>query len=144
MNFWIITVAVLMCYSIIVGILIDNIYNMMILVGPIFIIMAISSFVFVYYTEKDGYHDINYKIEKLEEICLNNEKGLLYTGMCNNKIECIKSGNIIAYRDSFSLKKIQAVYFMPYKYQTKCNKDDSKAIINMLSGMKKDFTILIK
>lgn len=136
-----------------------NIYNIMILGISVYIIISILqtkyfevttiifiliiSFVIFYYMEKDGFKDIDYKIEKLGEICLNNEKGFLYTDMCDNKIECAALGNIIAYRDSPSFNQIQAVYFNPYQYQNECNKDDSKAIIDMLNGMKKDFTILI-
>lgn len=107
------------------------------------ICINIIFFISVYYIEKDGFKHINYEIEKLEEICLNNKKGFLYTEMCYNKQECANLGNVIAYRDSLSSGKIQAVYFEPYKYQNKCNKDDSKDIIKLLNNMKDDFTILI-
>lgn len=109
------------------------------------IIMLVMVLTLTLFIEKDdSMYIINNKLEKLGDICLNNEKGFLYTDICYNKKECADLGNIIAYRDNPSFNQIQAVYFNPYQYQNECNKDDSKAIIDMLNGMKKDFTILIK
>lgn len=100
------------------------------------LVMVLTLTLFI--KKDDSMYIINNKLEKLGDICLNNEKGFLYTDICYNKKECADLGNIIAYRDNPSFNQIQAVYFNPYQYQNECNKDDSKAIIDMLNGMKKD------
>ncbi len=114
------------------------------LLTVIFMLVMILTLNLFFFIKKDDFmYNINNKLEKIGDICLNNEKGFLYTDICYDKKECADLGNIIAYRYIPSLNQIQAVYFNPYQYQNECNKDDSKAIINMLNDMKKDFTILI-
>lgn len=116
-------------------------YNLLIIS---IIIANITIFIIVYMDIKDGNIEINKQISNLNDVCINNTKGFLYTEKCKNKKECSKINNLIAYRKVKIYNDFQAVYFIPYNTKMVCNKDDSEMIINELNNIKNDFTILIE